>query len=79
MLAGRLCRASCRRQAEDYVAAILQSVERLGQMIDDVLDLTQSDAGALPLERAPIDLVALAGECGEAQHRRGCRTRDRFR
>ena len=54
------------KQAEEYVAAILQSVERLVQMIDDVLDLTQGDAGALPLERAPIDLVALAVECGDA-------------
>jgi len=54
------------KQAEDYVAAILQSVERLGQMIDDVLDLTQGDAGALPLDRAAVDLVELADECGDA-------------
>lgn len=54
------------KQAADYVGAILQSVERLRQMIDDVLDLTQGDAGALPLDRAPIDMVALATECGEA-------------
>lgn len=31
--------------AVDYVAAILQSVERLTVLVDDVLDLTQSEAG----------------------------------
>ncbi|MBA4049353.1 MAG: histidine kinase [Sphingomonas sp.] len=31
--------------AVDYVAAILQSVDRLTVLVDDVLDLTQSDAG----------------------------------
>ncbi|RHW17257.1 histidine kinase [Sphingomonas gilva] len=54
------------KQAEDYVAAILQSVERLGQMIDDVLDLTQGDAGSLQLDRAQIDLAKLMSECGDA-------------
>ncbi len=32
------------RAAEEYVAAILDSVERLGALVDDVLDLTQNDA-----------------------------------
>ena len=32
--------------AADYVAAILESVARLSALIDDVLDLTQSDGGA---------------------------------
>lgn len=47
-------------QAHDYVKAIRDSVERLGSMVDRVLDLTQNDAGALPLERKPIELATLA-------------------
>jgi PAS domain S-box-containing protein len=46
--------------AKDYVGAILESVARLGTLIDDVLDLTQSEAGGLSLERKTVDLVRLA-------------------
>lgn len=49
-------------QATDYVGAILSSVERLGVLIDGVLDLTQSDAGGFPMDMAPVDLSALATE-----------------
>ena len=45
--------------AKDYVRAILTSTEALGQQIDTVLDLAQSEAGAMPLERRPIALAAL--------------------
>ncbi len=45
--------------ALDYVQSILQSTERLGKLVDRVLDLTQSDAGALPLERKHIELAVL--------------------
>jgi signal transduction histidine kinase len=48
--------------ATDYVTAILESVARLGTLIDEVLDLTQSEAGALPLERKSVDLRRLARE-----------------
>jgi signal transduction histidine kinase len=47
-------------QARDYVTAILESTEKLGSLVDRVLDLTQSDAGELPLDKQPVDLVALA-------------------
>ncbi len=47
-------------QAMDYIAAILQSTERLGTLVDNVLDLTQGDAGGLPMERKPVDLVEMA-------------------
>jgi signal transduction histidine kinase len=46
-------------QAGEYLVAILDSTARLGTLIDNVLDLTQSDAGALPIERKRIDLAAL--------------------
>ncbi|HEX4848641.1 MAG TPA: PAS-domain containing protein, partial [Novosphingobium sp.] len=42
---------------KDYVAAILQSVERLGEQIESVLDLSQSEAGMLPLAHEPIELL----------------------
>jgi signal transduction histidine kinase len=45
-------------QAKDYVAAILSSVERLSAQIESVLDLTQSEAGLLPIATEEIDLLA---------------------
>lgn len=54
-------------QATDYLAAILDSTGRLGTLIDNVLDLTQSDAGALPIERKRIDLVPLLREAAAAR------------
>ena len=45
-------------EAEGYVQAILDSVERLGLLIDDVLDLTRADEEED--ERTDIDLAATA-------------------
>ncbi len=42
---------------KEYVGAILQSVDRLGEQIESVLDLSQSEAGMLPLAHDEIDLV----------------------
>lgn len=44
-------------QGRDYVAAILSSVERLGEQIESVLDLSQSEAGMLPLAQEEIELL----------------------
>jgi len=44
-------------QGRDYVAAILTSVQRLGEQIETVLDLSQSEAGLLPLAREEIELM----------------------
>ena len=44
-------------QGQDYVGAILSSVERLGEQIESVLDLSQSEAGMLPLAHEEIDLL----------------------
>src|SRR5687768_11723014 len=46
-------------QAQDYVAAILSSVERLGAQIETVLDLTQSEAGMLPIATEEVELLPL--------------------
>jgi len=39
---------------KEYVSAILSSVERLGEQIESLLDLSQSEAGLLPLAREDI-------------------------
>jgi signal transduction histidine kinase len=44
-------------QAQDYVAAILAAVERLRGQIESVLDLTQSEAGLLPIQSEEIELL----------------------
>ncbi len=46
-------------QGQAYVEAILDSTERLSGLVDKVLDLTQSDAGQLPLERKPVDVAVM--------------------
>lgn len=52
--------------AKDYVSAILDSVARLSTLIDHVLDLTQSQAGALPLEKRAVDLARVATDAARA-------------
>ncbi|MEO6388376.1 MAG: PAS-domain containing protein, partial [Croceibacterium sp.] len=44
-------------QAQDYVASILSAVERLRAQIESVLDLTQSEAGLLPIATHEIELM----------------------
>ena len=51
---------------KDYVEAILQSTARLGSLVDRVLDLTQSDAGQLPLDRKHVELALVLHEAVQA-------------
>jgi signal transduction histidine kinase len=46
-------------QGHEYARAILQSVKRLGMQIDNVLDLSQSEAGALPIAKEKVNLNKL--------------------
>jgi len=46
-------------KGHEYARAILQSVKRLGQQIDNVLDLSQSEAGALPVAKEKVNLQRL--------------------
>ncbi|WP_367947383.1 sensor histidine kinase [Sphingopyxis sp. BSNA05] len=46
-------------QGHEYVRAILQSVKRLGNQIENVLDLSQSEAGALPIAKEKVNLKRL--------------------
>ncbi len=49
--------ASDPAQAEEYVDAILTAVERLTEQVENVLDLSQSEAGLLPIRKERIDLL----------------------
>lgn len=49
-------------QQNEYVDAILSSVERLGEQIENVLDLSQSEAGTLPLAQEQVELFPLLTE-----------------
>lgn len=44
-------------QLSEYVDAILTSVARLTEQVENVLDLSQSEAGLLPINKEAIDLV----------------------
>ena len=46
-------------KGNDYVAAIVESVDRLSKLINDVLDLTTGDARGVALERERVDVAGL--------------------
>ncbi len=52
--------------AKNYVRAILSSTAALGHQIDTVLDLAQSEAGSLPIERKAISLASLVKDAIDA-------------
>ncbi|HSG35380.1 MAG TPA: HAMP domain-containing sensor histidine kinase, partial [Sphingomonadaceae bacterium] len=62
-------------QGSEYVRAILESVGRLGEQIETLLDLSQSEAGLLPLDLEEIDffpfIAALVREREKAICERG--------
>lgn len=46
-------------QAREYAQAILQSVGKLTAQVENVLDLSQSEAGLMPLNKQPVELLQL--------------------
>ncbi|MBB5708946.1 PAS domain-containing sensor histidine kinase [Sphingomonas xinjiangensis] len=52
------------KSAKEYTEAILTSVDRLGNLIDDVLDLTQSEGA--PLEREHVELAGAAKSAADS-------------
>ena len=66
--------------AVEYVGAILDSVVRLGALIDNVLDLTQSDMGSLLLAETEVDLATLSRQAvaaaGDLAARKGIELAD---
>jgi signal transduction histidine kinase len=49
--------ASDPAQTGEYVDAILVAVERLTEQVENVLDLSQSEAGLLPIRKERVDLL----------------------
>jgi len=45
--------------ASEYVDAILAAVERLTEQVENVLDLSQSEAGLLPIRKERLDVLEL--------------------
>lgn len=46
-------------QAKEYAQAIAQSVGKLTEQVENVLDLSQSEAGLMPLNKQPVDLMGM--------------------
>lgn len=53
-----------------YHATIRKEVERLARMVDDLFQLAQIDAGALPLDRRPVSLHEVAAEVADGMQAR---------
>ena len=49
-------------QAKEYVSAISQSVRKLTEQVENVLDLSQSEAGLMPLRTTSIDLLGFVSD-----------------
>lgn len=49
-------------QAQEYAEAIAQSVGKLTEQVENVLDLSQSEAGLMPLSKRPIPLLPFVTE-----------------
>ena len=47
-------------QGREYVSAILQSVGRLTAQVENILDLSQSEAGLLPIAKERVELLSFA-------------------
>lgn len=56
-------------QGTEYVQAILDSVERLTEQVENVLDLSQSEAGLLPLVKEDMALFAFATDIVRAREK----------
>ncbi|MEN2788413.1 PAS-domain containing protein [Sphingomonas oligophenolica] len=54
------------KDAHAYVDAIMESVERLGLLVDEVLDLTQHDGKTPDIEMLEVDLEAVARDAAAA-------------
>ena len=53
-------------QGREMVESCLEEVDRLTALVEDLLFLARADADVVPLQRAPVDLAALAREAEPA-------------
>lgn len=52
-------------KAEEYVDAIISSADRLSEQINTVLDYSQSEAGALPIQPVSVEVAAFLRDLGQ--------------
>lgn len=50
-------------QASEYIDAIIESTSRLTAQINNILDFSQSEAGALPVSQKPVNIGQLVNNC----------------
>ena len=55
-----------REHGPGFARSIYEQSVRLEKLVDDLLKLSQSDAGRLKLEKEPVELKPLADECASA-------------
>ena len=65
-------------KATDYVGAILESVERLSNLINDVLDLTTGDTRGVALEKERVDLGGLCRAAADTAKSRASEKAQKF-
>ncbi len=54
-------------QGREYVGAIIESVARLTEQVENVLDLSQSEAGLLPVAKQLVELQPLVAKAARAR------------
>jgi signal transduction histidine kinase len=54
-------------KAQEYVDAIISSASRLSDQINTVLDYSQGEAGALPIEQVPVGVAGFLRDIGDAK------------
>ena len=57
-----LSKLSSSEEARELVSSYLEETIRMSRIVDDLLTLAKADAGQLPIEREPVDLLALIQE-----------------
>ena len=55
-------------EARDMLMSALKNTERLGALIDDILDIEKIEAGKIDLKIRPIDIADVLGEVVETSH-----------
>ena len=55
-------------ERQRFAAVILRESKRMSRMVDDFLDLSRLETGAVPLRRQPVDLRAVAERVVETLH-----------
>ena len=53
-------------EQRETLSVTLRNIDRLGRLIEDLLDLSRIEAGKLPLERAEFDIAGLTKEVAQA-------------